>query len=197
MSSTVQPRSIEDFHLPPIEDWIAEQQHLRQMQPVHVKYFLDHGVPFENLFDPSEVLIAKGTRGADGVFDPQKPDDPPSRDWFVFQQAYDLVYLQPSSKLWATEFGQDWALGQDVLMNPGATAFGQPLRIFDNIYRWLSAGRWGLVIFDWSQVYDHLRHVPDIAIDQSLAETYRHHMRPGRLPRMTFLPADFNSAVAS
>ncbi len=77
-----------------------------------------------------------------------------------------------------------FALGEDLIDDPSATALDQWLHIFATPLDWLRAARRGIVVLRWDLAFDMLRDVDRIALSEQLLGTYKQSMRPRRLPKL-------------
>ncbi|MBS3652579.1 hypothetical protein KEU06_28800 [Pseudaminobacter sp. 19-2017] len=133
---------------------------------------------------PIAMMVGVGSPAPDGLFD--NGDD--GERWLAFEQENDCVFWQPRRGTLATYSGRAFALGEDIVDNPGTYAFDCALNIFSDPVDWLRAKRDGIVALDWSRAFDRLRHVPRIAIAETLLPLYKRHMRPPRMPELFIIP---------
>lgn len=154
-------------------------------------WILAQDVSTTALVRPLAMKVAAGDLGQDGHFE---ADDSGPR-WLAFQQEHDLVLWQPRRRLLVAEWRRSFALGEDIVDNPGTYAFDCNLNIFAEPLEWLRANRDGIVIIDWSRAFDRLRDVPRIAIAETLLPTYRRFMKPGRMPELLVIPDRRRSAA--
>lgn len=64
-----------------------------------------------------------------------------------------------------------------------APALG-PLDIHPSPLDWLRANRLGVVVIDWTSIFELLRDVPEIRVPAVLMRRYRDNMRPRHMPRV-------------
>lgn len=113
--------------------------------------------------------------------------------WFVFASNNDSILWQPETLKLATEWGRAFALGEELIDNPGATFDGW-LRIFPDPVEWLRNNRQGIVILRWEWAFDALRDLPGVAVHERLLPAYRRHMKPS-MPKLAVLPAREKAAA--
>jgi len=154
-------------------------------------WLLAQDVSTTALVRPLAMKVATGDLRRDGYFE---ADDNGLR-WLAFEQDRDLVLWQPRRRLLVSEDRRSFALGEDIIDNPGTYAFDCNLNIFAEPLEWLRADRDGIVIIDWSKAFDRLRDVPRVAIAEALLPTYRRNMKPGRMPELLVIPARRRSAA--
>ena len=78
-----------------------------------------------------------------------------------------------------------WCLGEDAITDPDTYWNGDALRVYATPLEWMIAGRRrGVVIRDWSMVFDRLRDVPRVSVPAGLVAQYRKWMKPTRVPEM-------------
>ncbi|MCA3562349.1 MAG: hypothetical protein IOC82_15095 [Aestuariivirga sp.] len=162
------------------------------LRQVHIDWLLARGVSPEAIIKPTQLCLARGNRGADGVFEP----DTQGPEWLLFAEQSDAVLWRPRTGEIATEWGVAFALGAEEIVNPGVTAFGGWLHIHASPLDWLRADRRGIVVLRWEWAFEQLRHVERIAVAESILGTYRKHMRP-RLPEIAVLPSQSNWRAAA
>jgi hypothetical protein len=129
-----------------------------------------------SLATPWAMRVACGYAAHDNRFE---PDDRGER-WFAFEQvdAGDIVlWHRPTGRI-TTWCGRAFALGEEVVDNPGTYSFDCALKIFVDPLDWLRANRDGIVVLDWDRAYDRLRDAPRIALAESLVPKYERYMRP-------------------
>ena len=190
--------------LPPVTiEELARTLPIHSLNQAQINWLLRQGVMPLSIVTPEPIYIAPGSRADGGFFYHQKPDDPKMPGWLALQPSElefaDIFYWHPASRIFAWEFGyrRGFALGQDILENPGATALGQAINIYADVMTWLKAGREGLVIVDWDQAHARLRHVGHVAVDPAILALYKFHMPTTRLPRVSVLSTSNITAVAS
>lgn len=136
---------------------------------------------------PKPVLVARGSRAHDGLFEP----DDDSHRWLAFAvpDADDIVFWSRRRGEWATWTGRTFALGQQIIDEAATYSFGRALSIFASPLDWLKAGRAGIVILPdrWPLAFDRLRDAPRIAVAEELLPTYKRHMMPARMPELLVL----------
>lgn len=155
---------------------------LRQAQ---IDRLLRAGVTIQTLMWPTLVTATRGQRGQDGRFD----YDPRQRpDWLAFEEDEDFVFcpfrqLADDEPPFATVMGRSFALGEANIDNAGTYCFDGWLSVWPTPLAWLKAGRRGIVIVDWSRMFDRLRDAPRILGETvRLAEKIDTLMHPARLP---------------
>ena len=145
------------------------------------------GVPPMALIRPEPIMIARGTRAEDRLFD---ADDHGDR-WIAFEvsEADDLVFWNRTSNELASWSGRAFALGQHRIGNAATYCLDRALNIFVSPLDWLRSGRQGIVILPgkWPLAFDRLRDAPRIALARELLPAYRRHMQPARMPRLLVL----------
>lgn len=156
-----------------------------------IDWLLSQDVATSAMVRPIAMMVAVGDLGEAGHFEAA---DGGSR-WLAFEQERDLVLWQPRRKLLVSEYRRAFALGEDIVDNPGTYAFDCNLNIFADPLDWLRANRDGIVVIDWTRAFDRLRDVPRIAIAEALLPTYRRHMKPGRMPELLVIPERRRSAA--
>ena len=181
-----------NIHSALVEDW-AVSLPLTPLQPVHLSWLEQQGVSEEAISKPLPILVAKGSRGHDGVLD-HEPDGP---EWLTFEEQSDLIYWRPKTGEIAWEFHKAFALGEVELRNPWTTALGQPLRIYASPLDWLRAKRRGMFVIQWGWAFDWLRDVGRIEVAPEIMSIYQRAMQPLHMPKVSVLPATSNSSVAS
>jgi hypothetical protein len=129
------------------------------------------------------MLVATGAVGHEGRIEAA----PTGGRWLAFEQDDDTVFWQPRSANFATDCGRAFALGEDIIDNPGTYAFDCSLNIFADPLDWLRAGRDGIVVLDWRRAFERLRDAPRVAVVEELFARYTRSMKPGRLPEVTVL----------
>jgi hypothetical protein len=96
----------------------------------------------------------------------------------------DLIFWHPESGAVSRWRQRAFALGgSELCASSGALA---PLRLHADPLAWLCAGD-GLYVTDWTQAFDRLRDVPQVAVAEAVLPLYREHMRPPHLPRLSVL----------
>jgi len=148
-------------------------------------WLLAQGVSTYAMVQPIAMMVAVGRVGADGYFEAQDS----GLRWLAFEQEHELVLWQPRTRQLVSERRRAFALGEDIIYNPGTYAFDCNLNIFAEPLDWLRANRDGIVVIDWLRAFDRLRDVPRIAIAEALLPTYRQQMKPGRMPELLVIPA--------
>lgn len=137
-------------------------------------------VPTAAMIQPAPVMVATGSKAEDGLFEHAEDGE----RWLAFEQEDDFVFWHPAAENMATFANRAFALGEEIILNPGTYAFDCMLNIFSSPLDWLRAKRDGIVILDWSKAFDRLRDAPRIAIVESLLPLYRRHMRPAHTPEL-------------
>ena len=169
-----------------------------------IAYLLELGISPWDIIQPEPLSVAIGRQAEGGFFDHQTPDDPKMASWLAIQASYlefvDVVYAQPTTGEFACEYGRAWALGQDILENPGATALNQAIRVFPGVISWLRGGRQGLVIIRYEQLFDRLRDAGVERVetdDLNLKKKLEHYLQPRRFTKVSLLQVPSSTAVAS
>lgn len=164
---------------------------MNALRQVHLNWLLKQGVSPSAVIDPTMIEVARGGRAWDGVF--EHAEDGP--EWLAFSEENDTVYWRPATGELATEWGNAFALGQDEIRNPGATALGSWLSIHASPLEWLQAGRRGIVVLRWEWAFDQLRDVARIAVSEELVETYLKAMVPPHMPEIGVIPRSKREAA--
>jgi hypothetical protein len=142
------------------------------------------GIDVMSLARPIAMRVAVGHRAADGRFDP----DPTGHRWFTFEEpgAGDIVFWSQTAGALATWCGRSFALGEDVIGEPGTYSFDCALNILADPADWLRARRDGIVVLPdrWGDAFDRLRDCPRVAVDQRLLSLFKKSMKPARLPEV-------------
>lgn len=156
---------------------------LQGLRQAEIDWLLRCGVTVAAMVRPTAILAATGGIGPDGIFESSCDG---SR-WLAFEQEDDIVFWQPRSSTFATDSGRSFALGEELINNPGTYAFDCSLNIFADPLDWLRAGRDGIVILDWSRAFERLRDAQRVAVVEELFARYTRSMKPGRLPEVSVL----------
>lgn len=102
------------------------------------------------------------------------------------------LYIGGEDAWWNVKTGQvagvDWCLGDDLGERDCMTG-DWTLTIHATTLEWLQAGRRGIVVIDWSKLFERVHDIPRISVPASLKAKYEKHMRPARLPTLTICPA--------
>lgn len=141
------------------------------------------GVPMGAIIRPQPIRRCHGLRAADGRFE----IDANGPVWFVFAEPDDLVFWRPKTSELATWTGRSFALGESMIDNAATYSFDFPLHLYENPLHWLQRERDGVVIIDWGQTFDRLRHAPRIAVAETLRPKLKHHLQPPRMPEIFIL----------
>lgn len=141
------------------------------------------GVPLDVLMALLPIRFAVGRRASDGIFE----DDEGGSAFLIFEEPEDVIFWQPKTGEIATAFNRAFALGEDVIYNPGTYSFDCHLNIFSDPLDWLRNRCDGCVVLDWSRAFDRLRDAPRIAISEDLLFLYKRHMRPPHLPEVSVI----------
>lgn len=91
--------------------------------------------------------------------------------------------------------GAGFALGEEHINNPGLYSFDGSLQMHESPLDWLRERRDGIVVLDWSRVFDRFRHCPRITVPESLLGRYRQSMKPPHMPEL-FVRLDDRNAAA-
>ena len=169
-----------------------EDPHLGCPIQDELDWLLRAGVDIMAVASPVPMKVAIGHVGPDGLLEPNCF----GKRWLAFEEpgSDDTVFWHPRTQVLARWSGRAFALGQDVVDNPGTYSFDCALNIFDDPLGWLRARRDGIVMLDWSRAFDRLRDAPRIAIAESLLPLYRRHMRPARVPELFVVPSKRRAA---
>ena len=132
---------------------------------------------------PTSTWTATGICAEDGRF-----EEGEGRPFLMFEEEYDFVFWQPRTGELATEMGRSFALGEELIDNPGTTALDQWLNIFADPLQWLQHERNGIVVLNWGDAFERLRDVTRIAVAETILSTYQKHMKPKHMPRLAVLP---------
>ncbi|PBC00942.1 hypothetical protein CK220_28590 [Mesorhizobium sp. WSM3860] len=156
-------------------------------------WLLSQGVSVPTIVRPSMIKAATGTKAPDGLFEPT----PAGASWLVVETEQDLVFWNPKTNVFATDFGNAFALGEEMIGAAATYSFDCALNIYSHPMDWLRAKRDGIVVLpdQWYRAFDRLRDAPRIALAESLLPIYRRHMRPARLPEL-FVMTSNREAVA-
>lgn len=156
---------------------------LRYLNQNEIDWFLARGVAALDLVRPDPVHVVKGHSCTRGYFD----FDPEGPEWFGFPQPKGGVFWSLKTGELVSEGANIFALGEDWIYNPGATALDRSLPIYADPLSWLQNGRFGLVVLKWEWAFDRLREVPRIDVDPRVRGLYRRHMKPTRLPLVSII----------
>jgi hypothetical protein len=172
---------------------MASQRPINLLLPsqVEIDWLLSQDVSTSAMVRPIAMMVAVGDLGRDGYFEAAETG---SR-WLAFEQEHDLVLWQPRRRLLVSECRRAFALGEDIVDNPGTYSIGSNLNIFADPLDWLRARRDGIVVLDWTRAFDRLRDVPRIAIAEALLPTYRRFMKPGRVPELLVIREERRNAA--
>jgi hypothetical protein len=149
-----------------------------------ISWFIRQGVSTTAMVRPIAMMVAVGSRASDGLFDNSNGGE----RWLAFEQEDDWVFWQPRHGAFATYVGRAFALGEDIIDNPGTYSFDCALNIFSDPLDWLRAKRDGIVVLDWARAFDRLRDLPRMAIIETLLPLYRRHMQPRHTPELFVIP---------
>ena len=140
------------------------------------------GVAIMSLAKPWAMKVACGYLASDNRFEPHGRGD----RWFAFDEfgAGDIVFWHWPTGRVTTWYGRAFALGEEVINNPGTYSFDCALNIFAGPVDWLRAKRDGIVVLDWTRAFDRLRDAPRIALAESLVPKYERYMRPAHMPKL-------------
>jgi len=155
----------------------------RTLTQEQIDWLLSQGISPWAIIRPSPIKTCHGGRAKDGRFD-ERIEGP---NWFIFEEETDLVFWQPRTGEIATDAGRSFALGEELIDNPGTTALHQYLNIYSDPLTLLQNDRRGIVVIDWTNAFDRLREVPRVAVSASLLPTYKKFMRPRRIPTLAVL----------
>lgn len=158
---------------------------LQNLHQSHLDWLSDQGVLAMAIISPVPVMLARGTRASDGRFDP----DDDGKVWLAFRERTDTVFWRPRTGEIAVDTGRCFAMGGDVIDNPGVTALGAWLRIFASPLEWLQANRNGIYVLPdrWAWCFEILRDVERIAVAEEVLPLYQKYMKP-RLPKLAVIP---------
>lgn len=104
----------------------------------------------------------------------------------------DVVFWSPRSGELIADRGRAFALGGSEIC--ASSGVFDHLRIFANALDWLRADGRGLVVIDWRQLFDRLRDVPKIAVDEQVLHLYRRYIRPDT-PDLSVLRPEWRAAA--
>lgn len=158
-----------------------------------IDYLRNAGVTIKAMTRPSIMMMAMGSKAADGVF---RADDGGDK-WLAFPQQTDVVFWRPQDNAFATAFNRAFALGEDLIDNAGTYSIGGALTVFTEPLAWLLARRDGIVVLpsQWHRAFDRLRDAPRIALAEPLLPTYRRWMKPSWMPQLSVLRHARSSAA--
>lgn len=123
-------------------------------------------------------------------------------DWLIANGVTVSAMIHPTAILWSSDHNVFWFPDELVSWNPdtgllsGWWCLGDDLSgrdfmtddwtltIHATPLDWLRAGRDGIVVIDWSRLFDYCRDIPRISIPPSLKDKYQRYMRPNRLPKL-------------
>jgi hypothetical protein len=149
-----------------------------------INWLIRQGVSTTAMVRPIAMMVTIGSRASHGLFD----NSDGGERWLAFEQEDDCVFWQPRQGAFATYAGRAFALGEDIIDNPGTYSFDCALNIFSDPLDWLRAKRDGIVVLDWASAFDRLRDLPRIAIVETLLPLYRRHMQPPHMPELFVIP---------
>lgn len=155
---------------------------LEILHQTQIDWLVRQGVPPRAIIIPDSLMLARGRRARDGIFEPDDGGD----FWLTWPQGDDRIFWRPKTGEIATEWGRTFAIGEDVVDNPGTTALGSWLKIYADPLSWLRANRNGLVVLRWEWAFEWLRDVQRIAVAEEVLPLYKRHMRP-RLPELAVI----------
>jgi hypothetical protein len=177
-----------------VGDGRAAMSVLQNLRQSHLDWLIDQGVRAMAIVSPVPVMLARGTRAPDGRFEP----DDDGKVWFAFRERTDTVFWRPRTGEIAVDTGRCFAMGGDVIDNPGVTALGAWLRIFASPLEWLQANRSGIYVLPdrWVWCFEMLRDVERVAVSEEVLALYTRHMKP-RLPELAVIPKTKTEARAA
>ena len=85
-----------------VPDLLSEQE---------LDWLLSQGVSVPTIVRPSMIRVATGTKAGDGLFEPT----PAGARWLVVETDEDLVFWEPKTEVFATDFGHAFALGEQMI----------------------------------------------------------------------------------
>ncbi len=101
------------------------------------------------------------------------------------------LYIDDENAWWNVRTNQviadHWCLG-DPLDGYDGMSGTWVLTIHETPLAWLKDGRRGIVVIDWTRLFDMCRDIPRISVPASLRAKYDKHMRPTRLPKLEVRP---------
>lgn len=159
------------------------------MSPVQLDWLVAQGVSLDVLFCFLPIRVARGTAKGGRFWEEED-----GQSFIVFPQETDTVFWSPVSGALVSEEGRAFALGQDVIDNPGTYALGGRLNIFADPLEWLRAECDGIVVIEWSRAFDRLRDCPRIAVAEPLLATYQKSMKPQRMPAVSVIKSSRRAA---
>lgn len=143
------------------------------------------GVPASTFARLISNMMAKGVIDRSGYFDPT----PRGERFHAFGHQADMVFWHLPTGRVATLMGRAFALNEDHIDNAATYAFESNLNVYRDVLDWLRADCDGIVVINWAQAFDRLRHAPRIAVDERLLPTYRKWMRPRHIPALSVIPS--------
>lgn len=167
------------------------QDHWRSLPVINqvmMDWLMDNGVnPLAIGSGPNPPLkVAHGNCAADGWFDADSAGDP-HIGILVEDRAgpIDVAFWHARSGRTATLLNYGFALGEELIDNPGIYAFGGALQVWRTPLQWLQAGRTGIVILKPAMAWYRLLHIQRIeARDHQHASHLKRLLRPPRGPEV-------------
>jgi hypothetical protein len=147
------------------------------------------GISPRAIVHPDPPMTCRGVV-LNGVFEQTKTGP----KWFAFAGLSDIILWQPKTGQLVSEWNSAFALGEQLIDNPGATFDGW-LRIHGDPLEWLLNDRAGIVILRWAWAYEWLRDLPGVAVAQRLLPVYRRAMK-APMPKLAVIPSHPEKAVA-
>jgi len=144
----------------------------------------------------SPLKVAHGQCADDGWFDVD-PSGDPHFGILVEDRGgpVDVAFWHARSGRIATLLNYGFALGEELIENPGVYSFHGALKIHANPVEWLRAGRDGIFVLDWGRAFDRLRYCPRITVPPCLLNVYQQSMKPQHMPEVFVLAEDRSAAA--
>lgn len=151
----------------------------------HIDWLNQQGVDIWAMIRPCPIRRVVGRV----TLEPERfIEDSEGDDWLAFVNACDVIYWRPETGQLATGIGSAFALGEEAIFNAGTYSLEGTLEIWTDPVDWLRNHRNGIVILDWKDAYERLRHCPSITIPQSLVANWRTHWKPQHEPKVYVRP---------
>ncbi len=150
-------------------------------------WLLAAGIRIPALIHPVALTVSRGSIGPAGRFD---YDESAAPEWLAFECEEDFVFWRfdrlGEPHAFCTAYGRAFALGDGQIDNAGTYAFNGWLRVWPDPLAWLKHNRDGIVILDWSRVFERLRDCPRILGETiDIGERVDTLMHPPRLPSIS------------
>jgi len=161
---------------------MSDPRYLNQQE---IDWFVARGISAIDIVSPDPIQVVHGHSCPEGYLNL----DTEGPRWFAIPQPKGGVFWRPEAGALASEWGNVFALGEELIFNPGTTALGQSLPIYADPLSWLRHSRFGLVVLKWQLAFDQLRDVSRVAVDERVIRLYRRHMRPPSMPVVSIMRA--------